>query len=433
MEAWKALMSEWIKIESVDTEETKREDAPLGRGVKDAIHWIAKTARKDGFAVCEVPGIYATIDYGVGDHYIGVFCHCDVVPAGDGWKTNPFQLTYRDGNFYGRGVVDNKGPAVCVYLAMKAIKDKGIDPSRKIRLFIGGNEESGFRSIRTYLQENPQPDFGFVPDAKFPVLHGERGGGIVQFRGGIESLIKAKAGEVSNVIPDCLAVNGDALSKRCKQALGMKGISVREQEDGYQLQGEGGHASKPQNASLLIQDWLTILEEEWSEELLQILDFSKTWAKGLPMKGQCGNLQITPTILKIDGQELHLTCDIRYPETMTMNELKQSFSDFKIKTGCRYVGAFQDRKKSRYVAPDHFLVQELLALYRECGGNSAEEPRLTSAGTYMSELENTVIFGMESSDGESGNIHKANEFISEKQVEFGKMIYEKALQKMISW
>lgn len=433
MESWKRLMREWIEIKSIYSEETKTKKAPFGRGVADAIHWIAERAQEDGFNVFEEAGSYTVIDYGVGVEYIGVFCHCDVVPAGSGWETDPFKLTKRAGKFYGRGVVDNKGPAICAYLAMKAMKEKGIRPNRKIRLFIGGNEESGFRSIRKYLEENVQPVYGFVPDAKFPVLHGERGGGIVRVEGQIESLLQMKAGEVSNVIPDSLKVWGECLSVRQKQKLERNGIIVRARDDGYQLKGRGGHASKPKEASALIKEWLVVLDEGWSNELLKLLNFDSSWAKGIQKVGQCGSLQITPTVLKIDGQYLKLTCDIRYPETITMHELQDEFDCFSKKEGDRFIAKFIDHKKARYMKPDHPLVTELLSLYRAYGGNPKDQPRLTSAGTYMSELENTVIFGMESSHGESGNIHGPNEFISEEQVKFGIEIYTRAFQLMNSW
>ena len=42
--------------------------------------------------------------------YMGIFGHLDVVPAGSGWSYPPFKLLKMDKRYYGRGVLDNKGP-----------------------------------------------------------------------------------------------------------------------------------------------------------------------------------------------------------------------------------------------------------------------------------------------------------------------------------
>ncbi len=432
MKTWIELMKEWIQIPSVYDHKTATRRMPFGREVARAIHWMAEVAERDGFAVEETK-TYATIDFGQGDSYIGIFCHCDVVPAGNGWQWEPFQLTQENGKFYGRGVVDDKGPAICAYLAMKALKDQGLVPARKIRLFIGGNEEAGFRCIRDYVKNHSQPLYGLVPDAKFPVLHGERGGGRVRFTREVPSPMEACAGDAVNIIPEALSVSGGYLQAWQKTKLEEAGIRVQTRDDGYDLFGLGGHASKPHQADALIENWLGILAEDWTREVLQAIRYEETWGIRLPKEGKCGSLQITPTVLRVEGQRLQLSCDIRYPETVSVEMLEEVFAEYRKKNRLQVSAEFTEIKKARYVDPDHFMVRELMELYREAGGDPADPCRLTSAGTYMSELENTVIFGMESAHGGSGNIHGANEFITESQVDFGMEIYRKALLKMLSW
>ena len=41
---------------------------------------------------------------------MGIVAHLDVVPAGDGWKHDPFGAQLEDGVVYGRGTTDDKGP-----------------------------------------------------------------------------------------------------------------------------------------------------------------------------------------------------------------------------------------------------------------------------------------------------------------------------------
>ena len=50
----------------------------------------------------------------------------DVVPAGDGWNTDPFEGVIADGKcITGRGALDDKGPVIAALYAMKAVKRFG--------------------------------------------------------------------------------------------------------------------------------------------------------------------------------------------------------------------------------------------------------------------------------------------------------------------
>ncbi len=42
--------------------------------------------------------------------------HMDIVPPGDGWDSDPYTVTVRDGKAFGRGVLD-KGPLAAILLA----------------------------------------------------------------------------------------------------------------------------------------------------------------------------------------------------------------------------------------------------------------------------------------------------------------------------
>ena len=49
--------------------------------------------------------------------------HLDIVPAGDGWDTDPFAPVLKDGFLYGRGVLDNKGPLCSSLVAARVLKE----------------------------------------------------------------------------------------------------------------------------------------------------------------------------------------------------------------------------------------------------------------------------------------------------------------------
>lgn len=45
-----------------------------------------------------------------------------MVPAGDGWDSDPYEPEIRDGKLYARGSSDDKGPSVAAYYAVKLSK-----------------------------------------------------------------------------------------------------------------------------------------------------------------------------------------------------------------------------------------------------------------------------------------------------------------------
>lgn len=91
--------------------------------------------------------------------------HLDVVPAGEGWDTPPFEALMRGGRVYGRGAKDNKGPtAACALAAACArhcLRLKG-------QLLVAGvaDEELGSKLGLDYLLDagKVHADYAIVPD-----------------------------------------------------------------------------------------------------------------------------------------------------------------------------------------------------------------------------------------------------------------------------
>ena len=67
------------------------------------------------------------MEIGKGNETIGIVCHLDVVPAGENWDTNPFELTKKGNKLYGRGATDDKGPLAASIIALKIINELGIN------------------------------------------------------------------------------------------------------------------------------------------------------------------------------------------------------------------------------------------------------------------------------------------------------------------
>ena len=73
---------------------------------------MMKTARKLGFSVYNVDKRLCWCVYGEGEEVTAVLCHLDVVAEGDGWTVPPYEGLVADGRIYGRGTMDDKGPAM---------------------------------------------------------------------------------------------------------------------------------------------------------------------------------------------------------------------------------------------------------------------------------------------------------------------------------
>jgi len=75
--------------------------------------------------------------------------HTDVVPAGEGWTTDPFELTRIDDRLHGRGSADMKGFIATVLVALESIDPRSLAAPV---FFVGTyDEEIGCRGVRDLL------------------------------------------------------------------------------------------------------------------------------------------------------------------------------------------------------------------------------------------------------------------------------------------
>jgi acetylornithine deacetylase/succinyl-diaminopimelate desuccinylase-like protein len=125
-------------------------------------------------------GIVAARLHGIGKHQkaILLLSHMDVVPAAaKEWQEPPFSGEVKDGEIWGRGAIDDKGPGVIELMAMLAIKRAGILLDRDIVFVATGNEEDGGNFGAEWFVEhehNTYSDVGYLLN---------EGGGIMVERG----------------------------------------------------------------------------------------------------------------------------------------------------------------------------------------------------------------------------------------------------------
>ena len=197
-------LNRWIAVPSVKADALP--GAPFGEEVKRMLHIALEDGEKMGFAARNIDEYAGDLRMGpIGVDPLGILAHLDVVPAGDGWQTQPFEPTQVGDRIYGRGTSDDKGPAIAALFAMKAIKEAGIPLKREVRLILGCDEESGWEDMRYYCEHCDMPKTGFSPDASFPVINTEKGMLHLSLRApycadGLE-VKEINVGERCNVIP----------------------------------------------------------------------------------------------------------------------------------------------------------------------------------------------------------------------------------------
>jgi acetylornithine deacetylase/succinyl-diaminopimelate desuccinylase-like protein len=125
-------------------------------------------------------GVVAARLPGIGKHTkaIVLLSHMDVVPANPKqWQVPPFSGEVKDGDIWGRGAIDDKGPGVIEMMAMLAIKRAGILLNRDIIFIATGDEEEGGRNGAGWLVAHEKQVFA---DAGYLL---NEGGGIEQTPG----------------------------------------------------------------------------------------------------------------------------------------------------------------------------------------------------------------------------------------------------------
>jgi predicted dipeptidase len=138
--------------------------------------WLAKTAHNLGFTYRDA-GLIDEIELPGPPNapVLGLMVHGDVQPAeADAWSFSPFSGKADKDYVYGRGSADDKGPLVQALLAMKSLKDSGLNRTHTIRLLIGSDEESNNTDVAEYLKRHQPPDYTLVLDSEFPVIVGEK-------------------------------------------------------------------------------------------------------------------------------------------------------------------------------------------------------------------------------------------------------------------
>lgn len=118
-------------------------DALLGAGVQDVRAYETADGSK---------AVYGLIPGPPGAPTVLLYFHHDVQPASDeGWESPPWELTERNGRWYGRGAADCKGSLAAHLTALRALGPK---PPVTVKIVGEGSEEQGTGGLEAFVREN---------------------------------------------------------------------------------------------------------------------------------------------------------------------------------------------------------------------------------------------------------------------------------------
>ncbi|GHH97342.1 dipeptidase PepV [Neobacillus kokaensis] len=408
-----------LHIKSILDEEHASSEAPLGKGVKEALDYMLHLGEKDGFIAKNVGNVSGHLEFGEGKDLLGVLCHVDVVPEGDGWTSDPFGAEIRNGKIYARGALDDKGPTMAAYYAMKIVKELGLPLAKRVRMIIGTDEESGWRCVEHYFNHEEMPTLGFAPDADFPIINAEKG--IANFdivqnvlvpeasnnNIGVVSFVSGKR---YNMVPDFAKAvlntkNQNEISQQFTNFMNNHELEHNFTSEKDQLilevKGISAHGSLPEhgkNAGLFLAEFLSTLNvDSKAEHYFQFVSryFFKD-SRGVKIgvaysDDISGDLTVNPGKFSYSaesGGSIGITC--RYSVTNKIEKTKAKLDLLLEKEGF-VMENFSD-SKPHHVDEKEFLIQTMKKVYEEQTGEKAELIAI-GGGTYARSLKLGVAFG----------------------------------------
>lgn len=451
-EALLADLTTILKIDSVRKDELATDEAPVGPGPKEALEAFLAIGDRDGFVTKNVDNLAGHIEFGEGEELMGVFGHVDVVPVGTGWETNPFDPVIKNNRLYARGSSDDKGPTMAAYHAIKLIKDLGLPTSKKLRLIIGTDEESGWKCMDRYMSVEQKPDFGFSPDATFPIINGEKGILTLtsHFNGKSNGSIILKqfnAGLRENMVPQDATATVSGISLETIQSDLQSFVEQHENISAkaellqndivIEMVGKAAHGSTPQvgiNAATYLAVFLSRYEfSETDNIFLSVIEqflHQDFYAEKLGLSYEddvMGVVTMNPGVFNYENGVGKIMLNFRYPKGVTAEGLESGLSE-----ALSSFNATISAGKSQtphYVPASDPLVKTLLDVYEKHTGLKGEEQTI-GGGTYGRLLERGVAYGAmfpHSID----TMHQANEFIDLDDLFNATAIYAEAIYELI--
>ena len=359
--------------------------APYGKACADALYKSVELFEENGFPGRVDKSVkYAVSTYQRGEKTIGLFAHCDVVPADGEWLYGePFELTHRDGFLIGRGSNDDKSGIIQMLYAAKIIKELGLPLKSSLLFFIGACEEDGMEDMIEFKKNEPIPDVSLIPDGVYPYICAEKSRItlLLESNQTLENITQISGGTTYNVILEKLNL---------------------EYTDGNleTVRGISGHAANPDGSDNALIKFARDAQSnshlsKKDKELFYNISclFEDNYGTGFGIYNDdefFGKLTCANGIVSTNSGKLRISLDIRHSPSVAGDKI---ISAIRHKTGDMWK-IIDSHTSTGYIIPDsNPYAIAIKNAYRKLSGIQDAEPIKANGGTYSKHLVNSFSIG----------------------------------------
>ena len=427
------------------------EETPFGSGPREALDLILSFGERDGYKTKLVENKAGHIEVGQGEELFGILGHVDVVPVVEAdWTSHPFKPEIRDGKIFARGSLDDKGPTMAAYYAVKLLDKLGVKWNKRVRVIIGSDEETGFRCVEAYFKHEEQPASGFTPDAMFPLVYAEKARAtfdhklkfVVEDGNYNYKLVKFNGGQVLNMV--IASAKAELVGEVSDIKEKFENFLALEKLDGevtvedtikLTLKGKAAHGSTPQygiNGATKLAEFLSTLGldnngKNFVDYIVEKLANDPFGEKlGIDYSdNEMGEATYNYGIIDYDLLKKVgiVSTDCRHPMKFDLvarlNGVKVDNIDIEVTS----------TKEAHYVPKDDELVTTLMDVYRKHTGDTKNDAFVLGGGTYARCLKKGVAFGLLFPDKED-TMHQANEYLEVEDLLLATAIYAEGIYKL---
>lgn len=410
-----------------------KDGLPYGQECREALRRAEEIAQRLGFVTEVRDDAVLTVQWDGRDVNFAILGHLDVVPAGEGWTTDPYTLTVDGDALRGRGVTDDKGPAIAALYAMAAVRELRGDLPRGVRLWLGTAEEIGSPDLKHDLKHHPMPPYVITPDAVDAIVVGE----CAKYRPGVSAaweksdaaprVTYLQGGKVRNAIPasaEAVVVGLTAddvrdIAEEWSKQTEVK-FTLTDTEEGLLIraEGRGAHIGKPwlgRNGQTALVELLAKLPLADCGSTRAIRAMARCFpyadphgaALGLTVEDAImGKCRINATTCTLDETGVALQFDGRGGARATEESFARVIHRTLTEAGFTVEESQMDA--AHFVSPDAEVVQEMADIWRTVRGC---EPAVVSqvAGSYAHFVAGAIAVGR-AAEGIDCRIHKADEW-----------------------